>query len=101
MARTMQDLSNFVFINMPNITLMRHDRYLDFLKPGVKVTLAALRNSPLHMASLFPVSVIAKVEEGIGHHDDKYYSGNSHKKSDWYHPYNPPVKNAPEGDSVH
>ena len=35
-----------------------------------------------------------KTEEEIGHHEDKQYSGGSHKKSDWYHPYNPSDKNA-------
>ena len=37
MVRTMPELPKFVFINMANITLMRHDSYWDFLKPGVKV----------------------------------------------------------------
>ena len=31
MARTMQDLSDFVFINMANITLLRCDSYLDIV----------------------------------------------------------------------
>ena len=97
MARTMQDLSDFVFINMANVTLLRRDSYLDFLKPGVKVdTVAALRNSPLHMASLFPDNVISKAEEEIAHHEDKHYTGGSHKKSDRYHPYNPSVKQTPK-----
>ena len=68
----MQDLSDIVFTNMTSVTLLRHDSYLDLLKPRA---MAALRNSPLHIASLFPQNVIAKAEEDIFHHDDKYYSG--------------------------
>ena len=36
MARTMQDLSEAVFINMANFTLARRDSYLDHLHAGVK-----------------------------------------------------------------
>ena len=36
MARTMQDLSEAVFINMANFTLARRDSYLDYLHAGVK-----------------------------------------------------------------
>ena len=50
------------------------------------MTVAALRNSSLHMTSLFPDSVISKVEDEIGH-DDKCYSGDSHKKFNRYYPY--------------
>ena len=36
MARTMQDLSESVFINVANFTLARRDSYLDYLHAGVK-----------------------------------------------------------------
>ena len=36
MARTMQDLSEGVFINMVSFTLARRDSYLDYLHAGVK-----------------------------------------------------------------
>ena len=36
MARTMQDLSEGIFINMANFTLARRDSYLDYLHAGVK-----------------------------------------------------------------
>ena len=36
MARTMQDLSEDVFINMVNFTLARRDSFLDYLHAGVK-----------------------------------------------------------------
>ena len=53
MARTMQDMSDIVLINMANLTLVRQDRYLDYLKVGVKLdTLSALRNSLLHITSI-------------------------------------------------
>ena len=57
-------------------------------------TAAALRNSPLHITSLFLDNVISKEEEEIGHHEDKQYSSGFQRKSDWYHPYNPSAKNA-------
>ena len=58
-AGTMQDLSDFVFSNMANVTLLRRDSYLDLLMPGVKFDReAALRTLPLH---------------------DKRYSGGSYK----------------------
>ena len=37
MARTMQDLSDHVFINMTNPTLAKHDSYLDYLKAGLNM----------------------------------------------------------------
>ena len=62
MARIMQDLSDFIFINMANMSLVRRDSYLDSLKAGIKYdTVSALRNSNLHMAFLFPDSLILKV----------------------------------------
>ena len=46
MARTMQDLSEGVFINVANLTLARRDSYLDYLKAGIKQdTLNALRSA--------------------------------------------------------
>ena len=72
---------------MASVILVQCDSYLDYLKAGVKHdTLAALRNSPLCMTSLFPDNVIMKAEEEISHHDDKPLSDSSHKKSIWYHP---------------
>ena len=97
MARTMQDFSDMVFINMVNITLVRCDSYLDYLKPWIEHDiLAALRNSTLHMASLFPDSVISKAEEEIANRDDKPFSGSFHKKSGRYHPYSELTGHQPE-----
>ena len=53
MARTMQDLSEGVFINMANFTLARKDSYLDYLHAGVKQdTVNALRTSPVHQRTV-------------------------------------------------
>ena len=66
MARTMQDLSEGVFINTANFTLARRDSYLEYLHAGVKQdTLDALRTSPVHLNSLFPDHLITKAEEEI------------------------------------
>ena len=69
MARTMQDLSEAVFINMANFTLARRDSYLDYLHAGVKQdTVNALRTSvssseSFSRISLFPEEEISKSEE--------------------------------------
>ena len=79
MARTMQDLSEAVFINMANFTLARRDSYLDYLHAGVKQdTVNALRTSPVHLNALFPDQLIAKAEEEISKSDERHSSGTSH-----------------------
>ena len=48
-ARTIQDLSEGVWINMANLTLTCRDSYMDYLKGGIQLdTLTAFRNSTLH-----------------------------------------------------
>ena len=50
MARNLQELLDFIFIIMANVTLLRRDSYLDFVRHGVKVdTVAGLRNSPYNL----------------------------------------------------
>ena len=57
MQRTMQDLSEGVFISMANLTLARRDSYLEFIRGGVKPdTLTALCTALVHLHSLFPDS---------------------------------------------
>ena len=93
MARTMQDLSDGVFINVANLTLTRRDSYLDYLKAGIKQdTLNALRSAPLHMSALFPDHLISKAEEEIRHHEDKRTAGSSHKGPHRFYPYHQPSK---------
>ena len=80
MARTMQDLSEAVFINMANFTLARRDSYLDYLHAGVKQdTLHALRTSPVHLN--------AKAEEEISKSEERRSSGTSHRQQGRFHPY--------------
>ena len=93
MARTMQDLSEGVFINVANLTLTRRDSYLDYLTAGIKQdTLNALRSAPLHMSALFPDHLFSKAEEEIRHHEDKCTTGSSHKGSHRFHLYHQPSK---------
>ena len=62
MARTMQDLSEGVFVNVANLTLARRDSYLEYIKAGIKQdTLTSLRTAPLHLSALFPDHIIANV----------------------------------------
>ena len=86
MAKSMEHLTDFVFVNMANVTLLRRDSYLAYLKPGIKAdTLAALRTAPLHISTLFPDTVLKQAEEDISNYD-KGRSGSAYKKG-CYHPY--------------
>ena len=88
MARTMQDLSEGVFINMANFTLARRDSYLDYLHAGVKQdTVNALRTSPVHLNALFPDQLITKAEEEISRSEERRSSGTSHWHQGRFHPY--------------
>ena len=87
MARTMQDLSDGVFVNVANLTLARRDSYLDFIRSGIKQdTLMSLRSAPLHMSALFPDHIITKAEEEIRHFEDKRTPGPT-RKGQRFHPY--------------
>ena len=91
-AKTMEHLSDFVFIPMGNITLARRDAYLSHLRTGIKLdTFNALRTGPLHINTLFPDSVIRKAEEDIAHFKSKGHSSSTHSKGQ-YHPYEWPDK---------
>ena len=55
MAKTLEHLSDFVFVTVANTTLACTDSYLSHLKTGINPdTLAALRMVPLHISTLFP-----------------------------------------------
>ena len=88
MARTMQDLSEGVFINMDNFTLAPRDSYLENLHSGVKQdTVNALRTSPVHLNALFPDQLIAKAEEEISKNEERHSSGTTHRQQNLFHPY--------------
>ena len=86
MAKSMEHLTEFVFVDMANATLLRRDSYLSYLKAGVKVdTLNALRTAPHHLDTLFLGSTVKRAEEDIAAFD-KGRSGSAYK-SHRYHPY--------------
>ena len=66
MAKTLEHLSDFVFVTVANTTLARRDSYLSHLKDGIKPdTLAALRTAPLHISTLFPEEALKQAEQDI------------------------------------
>ena len=82
----MEHLMDFVFITMGNLTLARCDAYLNHLKNGIKPdTLAALRTAPLQIATVFPDTVIKRVEEEIAHYDSKGQSSSYAHGKGQYH----------------
>ena len=87
MAKTMQHLSDFVFISMVNFTLTRRDASMNHLQSGMKQdALNGLRTAPLNMATLFPDSVLKRAEDDITNFESKGYSSSFHKKGHCY-PY--------------
>ena len=82
MVRTMQDLSEGVFVNVINLTLVPRNSYLEYLKAGImQDTLSSLRTAPLHLSALFPDHIITKAEE------DKHTSRPPQRKPQCFHPY--------------
>ena len=86
MAKTLEHLTDFVFVMVANTTLIRRDSYLSHLKMGIKPdTLAALRTGPLHTATLFPDSALKQAEEDIANFESKSHSQLGKKGR--FHPY--------------
>ena len=86
--RTMQDLSEGLFISMANLTLARRDSYLEFLCGGVKPdTLTALSTAPVHLNSLFPDSLLVKAEDEISRSEERHSSGSVHRKPIFIHTF--------------
>ena len=93
MAKTMEHLSDFAFVSMYNITLAHRDAYLAHTKSGIKQdTLAALRQAPLEISTLFPDNMLKKAVEDISKFEDRglTHSGSSVHKDNRYHPYKKP-----------
>ena len=81
MAKTMEHLSDFVFISMANLTLLRRDSYLSHVRSGIKPdTLTALRTASLQHATLILDRVLKKAEEDISNYDSKGRSGGTYTK---------------------
>ena len=85
-AKTLEHLTDFVFVTVANTTLIRRDAYLSHLKMGIKPdTLSTLRTGPLHIATLFPDTVLKQAEQDIANFESK---GQVHAgKKGRYHPY--------------
>ena len=99
MARTMQDLSEGMFISMANCTLSRRDSYLEYLHAGVKQgTLTALRTAPVHLHSLFPEHLVTKAEEETCRSEERRSSGQPHRGQGRFHPYAPSDRSANQLD---
>ena len=66
LEKSMQHMTDSLFVQAANFTLMHRDSYLEYLKPGVKPdTWCSLRNSLLHHSAFFHDAVIAKAEVDI------------------------------------
>ena len=66
MGTSLQHLADSLFVNMANLVLLRHDSYLDHVKPGVKPdTWTRLRNAPFFNYGLFPDDLICIAEQDI------------------------------------
>ena len=88
MTRTMQDLSEGVFISVANFTLACRDSYLEYLHAGVKQdTLTALCTASVHLQSLFPDQLLIKAEEEVSRSEERRSFSQSHRKPGRFHPY--------------
>ena len=86
MAKTLEHLTDFVFVTVANTTLARRDAYLSPLKMGIKPnTLAALYTGPLHIATLFPDSALKQAKQDISNFENKGPAQSGKKGR--YHPY--------------
>ena len=91
MAKSLEHLSDFIFITFANTTLAHRDSYLSHLKTGIKPdTLATLRTAPLHIPTLFPDEALRQAEQDIANFESK---GQLHAgKKGRFHPYERPDK---------
>ena len=86
MARTMQDLSEGVFISFANFTLARRDK--EYFHVGVKQdTLPALHTAPIHLQSLFPDRLLIKAEEEVTRSEERRSSSHFNRKLGHFNPY--------------
>ena len=97
MARTIQDLSDCIFIHMANFTLVRCDSYGLFESRDQ----AAYTGHPKELTSSdeLPITKFMSCQGGreIVHYE-KRSSGSSHKKAGGYHHYSQTTKQEPDTD---
>ena len=98
-GKSLQYPSDFTFVQMANLTLVRRDSYLEHLKPGVKPdTFSALWNCPLNTHALSPDAVIRKAEDEIAQFETLKrtnqpgpgrggFAGNQKRQQNRYQPY--------------
>ena len=80
MARSMQDISDFVFNMWANIVLVRRDSFLDLLRSGVKQdTYNALRTGPIHLPTLFLDETLGKAESELNTLDNRPHASGSQR----------------------
>ena len=90
MAKTMEHLTEFVFINVANMTLARRDTYLAHIKAGIKQdALSALRQPPIYLDKLIPDQTLKWAEEDIAQFENKGRPAqtSSNYRKDQFHPY--------------
>ena len=87
MAKTLEHLTDFVFVTVADTTLARRDSYLSHLKTGIKPdTLAALRTAPLNIATLFPEEALKQAEQNSFHpydHLEKWTDSKKQERPAW------------------
>ena len=90
MAKTMEHLFEFVFINVANMTLARWDAYLAHSKAEIKQdNLSALEQAPIHLDKLFPDQVLKRAQEDIAQRENKGRSAqpSSNYRKEHFHHY--------------
>ena len=66
LVKSMEHLTDFVFVSMGNLTLARRDSYLTHVKSGITPdTLSALRTVPLQLSTVFPDSILKQAKDDI------------------------------------
>ena len=112
MGKSLQHLSDFTFIQMANLTLVRRDSYLEHIIAGVKPdTFSSLRNCPLNTHVLFPDAVIHKAEDEIAQFETLKrtnqpglgrggFVGNQRRQQNRYQPYSTNWKQGQEASQT-
>ena len=101
-------LSDFTFVQMANLLLVRRDSFLEHVKAGVKPdTFSTLWNCPLNTHTLFPDAVIRKAEDEIAQFETQKhtnqpglgrggFAGTQKRQQNRYQPYSTNWKHGQE-----